>query len=145
MSINLETTKSLFETVIDTMGLEYEESSIIEDTYYMGLHLTVDRYDDADVFVNMTVFPNGRLAFTAVFDILDLDEMSYALLNGFNERTSLLFAYVDTGIGCLTLSHDELSGLTEENVRKVAFSCLNEVISEDIAPSLTPLIKLTHR
>lgn len=145
MSLNLELTKQLFESTIGTMGLEYEESSIVEDTYYMGLHLTVDRYDDADVFVNMTVFPNGRLAFTAVFDMLELNDMSYALLNGFNERTSLLFAYVDSGIGCLTLSHDELSALTEENVRNVAFSCLNEVISEDISPALTPLIKMTHR
>lgn len=145
MAIKLELAKELFEKTIDTMGLDYEESSIVEDTYYMGLHLTVDRYDDADVFINMTVFPTGRLAFTAVFDCLELNEMSYALLNGFNERTTLLFAYVDTGIGCLTLSHDELSGSTEENIRDVAFTCLNEIISEELAPSLTPLVKLTHR
>lgn len=94
-------------------GDEDEDNGIVDDL--LTYHITLD-YAGLDVLYRIKVDEDGLFESHFIFDQLQLNASTLSLVNDFNQKNSLLTAYIDNDNNYLMLSYFSLNVVDHEGL-----------------------------
>ncbi|NLB84852.1 MAG: hypothetical protein GX794_01885 [Acholeplasmataceae bacterium] len=105
-------------------GDKDEDNGIIDDV--LTYHITLE-YAGLDVLYRIKVDEDGLFESHFIFDQLESDEANLLLVNDFNQRNSLLTAYIDKESQYLMLSYFSLNVVDHKGLIDYVHAIFEEI------------------